>query len=90
LSLQDTLSGSPDPQSTIDFFNSLADGTDSAAGPVGQCQTAYQAYVATGTGAVAVNAQYSAMKAQCGAAVAAVAPVQDVSMGRRQHTCVNN
>lgn len=30
--MQDTLDNSPDPQSTIDFFNGLADGTDTAAG----------------------------------------------------------
>ena len=30
--MQDTLGASPDPQSTIDFFNDLAGGTDTAAG----------------------------------------------------------
>ena len=32
--MQDTLDAAPDPQSTIDFFNDLADGTDTAAGTV--------------------------------------------------------
>jgi hypothetical protein len=55
------------------------------AGPVGQCQTAYQAYVATGTGPVAVNALYSTMQAQCSGAAAAVAPVQNVRMDANVH-----
>lgn len=58
-----------------------------SAGPVGQCQTAYQAYVATSTGAVAVNAQYTAMKTQCSTAAAAVGPVQNVSRLSRLSFC---
>lgn len=30
--VQDTLDASPDPQTSIDFFDGLADGTDAAAG----------------------------------------------------------
>jgi hypothetical protein len=35
--MQDTLDNSPDPQSTIDFFTGLADGTDTAAGAMYRC-----------------------------------------------------
>lgn len=48
------------------------------AGQVGQCKAAYDAYVATNSGATAVNAQYTATKAQCNAAGLAIGPVQSV------------